>query len=133
MSALIPIYIKTAYREEPSFRDSRVVYSMYKDDFHNNLKENFTQQLLIKDMTDNLLEGIQKPVNASELNKLAIQYSDGLIQGDPDIYPELLEYAEGLGIPTLTYQGEENYAESFCNFYDQIWSVGKEEEEEEED
>ena len=44
-----------------------------------------------------------------------------------------MEYAQELGVATLPYQGEENYVESFCNFYDQVWSVGKVEEEEEED
>ncbi|MBR3758699.1 MAG: glycogen/starch synthase [Bacteroidaceae bacterium] len=133
MSALIPIYIKTAYRDEPSFRDSRVVYSMYEDGFHNSLKENFTNQLLIKDMTAEQLAGINTPVDATELNRLAIKYSDGLIQNSPDVHPELMEYAQELGVATLPYQGEENYVESFCNFYDQVWSVGKVEEEEEED
>lgn len=133
ISALIPIYIKTAYRDEPSFRDSRVVYSMYEDSFHDNLKEDFAQQLLIKDMTADQLEGIRTPMDAAELNRLAIKYSDGLIQNSPDVHPELMEYAQSLGIPTLPYQGEENYADSFSDFYDQVWSVGKEEEEEEED
>ena len=133
MSALIPLYIKTAYRDEPSFRDSRVVYSMYEDDFQNNLKENFPQQLLIKDMTEDVLAGINMPVNATELNRLAINYCDGLIQNGPDVHPELMEYAQQRGIPTLAYQGEDGYADSYCDFYDQVWSVGKEEEPEEED
>ena len=133
MSAMVPLYIKTAYRDEPSFRDSRVVYSMYKDGFQNNLKENFKNQVLFKDMTAEQLEGISAQVNASELNKLAIQYSDGLIQSAPDVHPELMEYAQQRGILTLPYQGEENYASSFCDFYDQVWSVGKEEVIEEEE
>ena len=29
LSALIPLYVKTAYREEPAFRESKVVYSLY--------------------------------------------------------------------------------------------------------
>ena len=133
MSAMVPLYIKTAYRDEPSFRDSRVVYSMYEDGFQNNLKENFKNQVLFKDMTAEQLEGISAQVNASELNKLAIQYSDGLIQSAPDVHPELMEYAQQRGILTLPYQGEENYASSFCDFYDQVWSVGKEEVIEEEE
>ena len=133
MSAMVPLYIKTAYRDEPSFRDSRVVYSMYEDGFQNNLKENFKNQVLFKDMTAEQLEGISAQVNASELNKLAIQYSDGLIQSAPDVHPELMEYAQQRGILTLPYQGEENYASSFCDFYDHVWSVGKEEVIEEEE
>ncbi|MBR3895478.1 MAG: glycogen/starch synthase [Bacteroidaceae bacterium] len=133
ISALIPLYIKTAYREEPSFRDSRVVYSMYDDGFQNCLKEDFKSQVLFKDMTAEQLEGIGAQVNATELNKLAIQYSDGLIQSAPNVHPELMEYAQQRGILTLPYQGEENYAGSFCDFYDQVWSVGKEEVIEEEE
>ena len=133
ISALIPLYIKTAYREEPSFRDSRVVYSMYEDGFQNCLKEDFKNQVLFKDMTAEQLEGIGAQVNATELNKLAIQYSDGLIQSAPNVHPELMEYAQQRGILTLPYQGEENYAGSFCDFYDQVWSVGKEEVIEEEE
>lgn len=133
LSALIPLYIKTAYREEPSFRDSRVVYSMYEDGFQNCLKEDFKSQVLFKDMTAEQLEGIGAQVNATELNKLAIQYSDGLIQSAPNVHPELMEYAQQRGILTLPYQGEENYAGSFCDFYDQVWSVGKEEVIEEEE
>ena len=34
ISALAPLYIKRAYCEEPSFRDSKVVYSLYDDDLH---------------------------------------------------------------------------------------------------
>lgn len=133
MSSLIPIYIKTAYKEEPSFRDSRVVFSLYEDGFQNNLKENFLSQLLIKDMTPDLLEKVNQPVNADELNKLAIRYSDGVIQNSNDVNPVLISYAQELGIPTLDYQGPENYVNSFSDFYDTIWSIGKEEIEEEED
>ena len=34
ISALAPLYIKRAYREEPSFRDSKVVYSLYDEELH---------------------------------------------------------------------------------------------------
>ena len=43
---------------------------MYEDGFHNSLKENFTNQLLIKDMKAEQLAGINTPVDATELNRL---------------------------------------------------------------
>ena len=33
MSALIPIYIKKAFRDNPLFNESKIVYSLYDDDF----------------------------------------------------------------------------------------------------
>ena len=33
MTALAPLYIKKAYKDEPSFRDAKVVLSVYEDDF----------------------------------------------------------------------------------------------------
>lgn len=133
ISSLIPIYIKTAYKDEPSFRDSRVVFSLYENGFKNNLKDNFLSQLLIKDMTPDLLDKVNLPVDADELNRLAIRYSDGVIQNSNDVNPDLMNYAQELGIPTLGYQGAEDYVKSFSDFYDKIWSIGKEETEEEED
>lgn len=133
MSSVIPIYIKTAYRDEPSFRDSRVVFSLFEENFQSNLKDDCLNQLLIKGMTPDLLKDVQLPINAAELLRLGIRYSDGVIQNSPNVDPALMEYAKELGLPTLDYQGEENYAPSFCDFYDKVWSIGKEEIEEEEE
>ena len=33
MTALAPLYIKKAYKDEPSFRDAKVIFSLYEDDF----------------------------------------------------------------------------------------------------
>ena len=133
MTALIPLYIKTAYKDEPWFRDSRVVFSVYEDGFKQNFNDEFLNQLLIKDMTPDLVKDIKLPIDFAELHRLAISYSDGVIQNSADARPELLQYAKDKGILTLEYQGEENYADAFCNFYDQVWSEGKEENTEEEE
>ena len=133
MTALIPIYIKTAYREEPWFRDSRVVFSVYEDGFKQSFNDDFLNQLLIKDMTPDLVKDVKLPIDFAELHRLAISYSDGVIQNSAEARPELLEFAKEKGIPTLEYQGEDNYVNSFCDFYDHVWSIGKEEEEEDDD
>lgn len=133
ITSLIPLYIKTAYKDEPSFRDSKVVLSLYEDGFTGNFKENFQQQLLIKDMTPELLSHTNSPINYLNLSKLAIDYSDGIIEASPTTSAELMKYAQEKGIPTLGYQGEENYTNAFADFYDLVWGGDKEEEVTEED
>ena len=121
ISALVPIYVKSAYNEEPSFRDSKVVFSLYDDNFKESLPENFLQKLLHKNMDISLLEGVETPTTYEELAKIAIRYSDGVIVNGENISPELLEYAKSLGKPILEKQTEEAYAEACSNFYETFY------------
>ena len=133
MSAFVPLYIKKAYQDEPSFRDSKVIFSLFGGDFKTQLSENIVDKILLKGIEKSDVEGIIKPGDSFEdLCKLAISYSDGVIQNSELVKPEVLDYAREKGIPVLEYQSPETYADAFNQFYDEIWSQGKEEIEEEE-
>lgn len=120
MSAMTPLYVKKAYCDEPSFRDSKVIFSLYKEGFNSDLAENFKEQLLFRDITPEDVNMIQDKVNYKELCKLAITYSDGVILNSEDIDPELIEYAHSLNIPVLEYSEGEEYANACNEFYDKI-------------
>ena len=65
---------------------------------------------------------IQNPVNYEELCKLAITYSDGVIQNSEKVNPAIMDYARSLNIPVVDYQADENeYAEACNTLYDKIW------------
>ena len=125
MSAMVPLYIKKAYYDEPSFRDSKVVFSVYGEGFKSNLASNFTNQLLLKDITSEDVNMIQTPVNYDELCKLAIAYSDGVIQNSENVNPGVMEYARSLNIPVLDHQSQETYADACDAFYDKVWAEEK--------
>ena len=120
ISALVPLYIKSSYSEEPSFRESKVVISLYDTNFNNPLDENFTKKLLYKDMAEELTEGVNKPITYEELAKLAIKYSDGVVLNSPNIPESLISYAQELGKPILAHQDAENYAQACNEFYDKV-------------
>jgi len=67
------------------------------------------------DLTD--LEG---DIDHASLSKLAFRYSDGIIQGSPEMDPKVLEAAEASGKPFLSYQSPETYIDAFDDFYNQI-------------
>ena len=121
MSAMVPLYIKKAYNDEPSFRDSKVVFSVYGDGFKSNLADNFHVQLLLRDITPEDASMMNKPVNYNELCKLAMSYSDGVIQNSENVDAELLEYAKNLNIPFVEYQQSfDDYADACNTLYDQV-------------
>ncbi len=126
MSAFVPLYIKKAYNEEPSFRDSKVIFSLFGENPQSTITENLTEKLMLKGIEKDDVDSIVKhPANYEDLLKLAISYSDGVIQNSEKVNPELLEYAREKNIPVLEQQKPETYADAYNKFYDEIWSTEK--------
>lgn len=121
MSAVVPLFIKKAYYDEPSFRDSKVIFSVYGNGFQSNLVPNFKEQVLFRDITPEDLSMINDPVNHDELCKLAITYSDGVIQNSENVNPAIMDYARSLNIPVVDYQPADTYADACNAFYDKVW------------
>ena len=123
ISALVPLYIKKAYMEEPSFRDSKVVLSLFDNDLKSNLQEDIIEKMLLKDIEKSDIEDVIPALATyKDLYKLAIKYSDGVILHSENIDPELIAYARELGIPVLEYQPIETFTDAINQFYDDIWS-----------
>lgn len=123
ISSLVPLYIKKLYQDEPSFRDTKVVFSLFSNDLKSNLQPDIIDKIMLKDIKRSDLEEIlSTSATYNDLCKLAISYSDGIIQNSKDIDPTLLDFAREKNIPILGYQNEESYAEECNKFYDEIYS-----------
>jgi starch synthase len=61
-------------------------------------------------------------VTYNELAKLAIKFCDGVIVNGDNVSPELIAYAESLGIPVLPKPADEEYYEACNNFYDKVFA-----------
>ena len=79
-SAVVPFYVKTAYSEEPSFAESKVITALYTNELKGELGTNFKRCVAFRDAKSELLDGYQDDFNFIELGKLAIDYSDGVVE-----------------------------------------------------
>ena len=52
--------------------------------------------------------------------KAAIDFSDAVIQGSPEINAELTEYIVETKKPSLAYHPMETYLDAFSSFYDEV-------------
>lgn len=117
-TALVPLYLKKIYNDDPTVGGSPVVYSLFDDSFEGTLDPRFKDKLRFDGFTDEDLATLgDGPVDAITLNKLAIDYADGIIQASESIPQELLDYAAAVGKPFLPYQGELTDATSVVDFY----------------
>ena len=121
ISALAPMYIKKSYASDPFFANSKIVYSVYKDNFECEIKEGFEQRALY-DGIDNddtqLLAGTT--LNTNTLHKVAINFADAVINASDSISEELEQHIKNKGIPYLPYT-EENMLENYWNFFNEIY------------
>jgi len=119
ISAFVPVLIKKAYSDDPLFAKSKVIYSVYNDDFSNTLRPNIRNKILMDGIAKKDVEILKTPDYVS-LSKLAINFADGVIQGSPEINKELDEHIKTISKPVLLYQDQEHYIDLFNNFYDLI-------------
>jgi starch synthase len=119
LTSLVPLYIKKAYNDDPLFVNSKVVYSVYHDDFKKSLDATFRNKLKMNNIEDEDTEIVDDPsyVNVS---KMAIQFSDAVIQGSPKINPEISEFIQSSGKLFLDYQSEHTYIDAYNDFYDKV-------------
>jgi starch synthase len=121
MTALAPLYIKKHYKGDPCFKHSKIVYSVYDDEFKIPFREDFAKKLKIEGVTQNDIKVVKENPDFVSLSKLAIDFSDGVIQGSPSIHSNVKEYAQTkAGTLFLDYQPESTYIDAFNKFYDQI-------------
>ena len=119
ISALIPIYIKKVFKDNPLFNESKIVYSLYDDDFSESFRNGFDKKMKLQGITPKDVRFL-KDTNYVNLMKTALDFSDGIIIGSEKINPELEDYAKSLNIPLLEYQSPENYVDAYNDFYDNL-------------
>lgn len=121
VSALAPLYLKRAYGDDPTFRNAKIVYSLFDERFEGTLDPRMQDKLKLEKFTTKDLAPLGKnPVDWVTLNKLAIAYADGVVQASPTIDPELLEYIESSGKKFMPYPGEADYVDKYAEFYSQL-------------
>jgi starch synthase len=120
LTSLIPLYIKKYYYHNPLFKQSKLIYSAYNDDFVNTLSPKFCEKLLLDGIEKEDVKVIHDPTYVN-VNKLAINFSDGIIKATESINAEVESYIKSSGKLNLGYQPRETYIDAYNEFYNQIF------------
>lgn len=119
LTSLVPLYIKKAFHDDPLFGNSKVVYSVYNDEYKKTLDVNFRNKLMMDNIEKEDTELVDEP-NFVNVSKMAIQYSDAVIQGTQKVNPEITEYIQSSGKLFLDYQPESTYIDAYNDLYDSL-------------
>ncbi|MFI3296399.1 MAG: glycogen/starch synthase [bacterium] len=128
ISSIAPIYIKKSYNSDPYFANSKVIYSVYKGGFEQNIAEGFDRKIQFEGIEPTDVQQLSKPdANIEDMHKLAIDYSDAIICGSDTISPEIERYINIKNKMYLPHSPEENFCEEYANLFNELSPVKTEE------
>ncbi len=102
MTSLIPLYMKKAYRNDPVFRDAKIIYSVYNNDIGHAFDEKFMSIAAINDLEESDLLAFKNNSNIN-LDRGAIEYADAVLSGNENLNELVSQYVEQKKIPFQTY------------------------------
>lgn len=116
LAALLPLYLKSYFKDEPLFNDSKIVTSIYNQSFEGTLNTSMIDKIKFDNIAEEHIKVLSTP-NFVNLMKVAIDHSDAIIQGSSELPSELIDYMKGSNKPLLDYYSLEEFAEPFTEFY----------------
>ncbi len=121
MSAIVPIYLKKVFADDPLFRDVKVVVSLCDDRFERELSGDFNQKIANEGVEDEKLAFLTSP-SYENFYRFVIDYADGIVVASDKASEQLVEYARQSGKPMLEYQNEAEaeFFDNYNRFYDEL-------------
>tara|TARA_B100000989_G_scaffold172378_1_gene129188 strand:+ start:854 stop:1660 length:807 start_codon:yes stop_codon:yes gene_type:complete len=121
IAALLPLYLKNIYKDEPIFQNSKIITSLYGNEFDKTLNKNMMNKILFDEIDDSYISELSKPTYEN-LIKVAINSSDAVIKGSESISSEINEYLKKYKKPILEFQPVDSFAEPYMDFYNNLLS-----------
>jgi len=121
MTSMIPLYVKTTYKNDPIFKESKTVFTIYDNKFTHQFGDDLMDKVRMIDIDDSMLQEL-KSANYEGFIKLGAQYSDAIIyanQRSTDSFEKLMTDIVGEK-KTDTIEKDENLEDSYFNLYNEL-------------
>ena len=114
-TSLFPLYLKTYFKDDAIFSESKIVCSIYPKDFDGVISKNFKKKVEFDGIPENEINNLSK-ANYQNLTKLSIDNADAFVMHSSLIDEEILEYVKNSNKPFLSQIDSEN-EKSYVDFY----------------
>jgi len=119
MTSLTAIYLKKSFKDNPLFADTKIVYSVYDDEFPGTLHKDFAKKVMHEGIEKGDVELYKNPTFVN-VSKAAIDFADGVIKGSAKINSEVEKYIKKSGKPVLEFIAGDEYIDAYSEFYDAV-------------
>ena len=124
ITSLIPFYVKTSFRDDPMFRNSRVVYSSYMQDLNESFSPNFARKVKMDGVSADDMKLFKDP-SVLNLKLAAMKMSDGIIKFSGEKNTAIDSYLKKCNKPVLGHHDTDDtsYVDAYSDFYDELLQI----------
>lgn len=125
MTSLVPLYIRTAYRDDPFFEKAKIVYTAYNNPFKKTFGKVFAKHALTKGVSPDdvsLLAGGK--AGCADVTRLAVRFSDVADSGSPELNEPLAALAAAEGKTFAPYAAD--FRSKYMQLYADVDTVFRE-------
>jgi starch synthase len=122
MTALIPLYLRTTYKNDPMFKDSKTVFSVFNNPFAHKFElEGLYEKVKMTNVEDDML-GSLETADYEGFVKIGVEYADVVITAEEEVTEKFNTIFNELPNKKLEYVPEENI-DSYFNIYTELASA----------
>ncbi len=103
-AGLLPLYIKTYYKNEPLFHESKIYIVINNQTYNKPMSENIKDKLVFDELPEDFIEKYKDPTEINLL-KNAIDLADGVIIRTKDMPEELAQHIHGKELDIIDVSG----------------------------
>ena len=123
MTSLIPLYLKTRYKMDPIFKETKSVFTIYNSHFsHKFNNKDLLEKVKMMDIEDKMLSHL-KTADYEGFIKIGVEYSDAVVKGEESSNESLNKLLKQMEKSKKfnTFE-EDNFVDSYYNFYNELVS-----------
>lgn len=120
-SAMLPLYVKYVYKDNPVFSNARIVTSLFHEGYEGGLAANLSDKLIFDGIPSEVAKAYGS-FSYREIMQMAVDFSDGILMADSKVggMDWLRKMVTDSGKPVLEYQEGDAYTDSVNEFYKQF-------------
>lgn len=116
MTSLIPLYLKTVYKDDPIFQTTKIVYSAYTNTYEKTFTDRFLEIAAINKLEPSDLEAFGKGKKINLVNG-GIAHADAIVSGSKSLTKTITKAIEESGKPRMDYMALEELVPESIEFY----------------
>ena len=121
ITSLIPMYLKTTYKNDPIFQNAKCVFTVYDNNFNHKFDQGIIEKVKMIDIEDSMLVNLES-ADYEGLIKLGAEYSDAVIRAEEEDSVSLNKLFESLENQKKldTIEKDNNLVDSYYNLYNEL-------------
>jgi starch synthase len=121
MTALIPMYLKNTYKNDPMFKDTKSVFSVYNNAFSYKFDADILTKAKAMDVSDEALAHLRS-ADFEGFVKLGCAYADAVIKGEETLSESLHQIINEIPKQFELAEEEGDSSEAYYNLYNDLVS-----------